>query len=235
MNITAIRTPIFRLKQNLVHFIIQHTKNDIKENTILAITSKIVSLSENRLLSKKNIDKKTLIKKECTHYLGQIQMGYHLTIHHNLLIPSAGIDESNSENKKYILYPKNPFLSAKKLLQLLKKQTGLKNLGVIITDSRTFPLRRGVLGVALAYSGFKGIKNCIGLKDLFGQKLKVTTINIVDALAASAVLLMGEGAQSTPLAVITKAPVVFTNKDDHLELNIPVKDDLYSPLYQHLL
>ena len=235
MKISAIQTSVFSKDINLIDFILNHCSTVLKEDFILAITSKIVSISENRLINKKDIDKKQLIQKEGEHYLGEIAYDCHLSIHHGLLVPSAGIDESNSEQEQYILYPKKPFSSAQNLATQIKKKTGLKNLGILITDSRTLPLRQGVVGVALAYYGFSGIKNMIGEKDIFGRELKMTKINIADALATSAVLVMGEGAEKKPLAVIENAPVTFTDNNDFSELSIPITEDLYFPLYKHLI
>ena len=232
MKVTAIKTNIFNRDMNLLEFIFQNTKNKLKEKSILFITSKIVSLAERRTLNKDKIDKKTLIKKECEHYLGEIGYGCHLTIRQGLLLPSAGIDESNSLKGEYILYPKDPFSSAEKITRAMKKKLSLKDFGLVLTDSRTLPLRQGVVGVALAYSGFKAIKNLIGQPDLFGRELKITRINIVDALAASAVLLMGEGAEQCPLAIAQEIPLEFTNKTDPSELKISIKEDLYNPLYR---
>ena len=235
MNIKALQTPPFLRNQNLEEFILQQSRRYLKENSILTVASKIVSVAENRFASKK-INKEKLIHQESDYYLGAIQKKFHLTIKHQLLIPTAGIDESNSETGDYILYPKNPFLSVKKLRSFICKKMHLKNFGVLMTDSRTFPLRRGVVGVALAYTGFYGIKSLVGKKDIFKKHLlKVTTINIIDALAAAATLLMGEGGESRPLAVIKNAPVRFTNKNNPKEVQIPVAEDLYYPLYKHLL
>ena len=230
MKIKALRTEVFSKEKNLVDFIHQHVAKVLKESSVLAITSKIVSLSEGQTVSKKNINKQSLIKKESEYYLGEMGYNQHLAIRHGLLVPSAGIDESNSEKEEYILYPKDPFSSAKKIRTALRKKLGLKNLGVLITDSHTVPLRRGVIGTCLAYSGFKAVKNLIGTKDLFGRPLRVTTVNVAEALAVSAVLLMGEGAERCPLAIIEKAPVVFTNKTNSKEMLISPKEDLYAPL-----
>ena len=235
MKISTIQTSVFSKGMNLIDFILNHCSAVLTENSILAVTSKIISISENRVINKKAINKKQLIQQEGEYYLGEIAYDCHLSIHHGLLVPSAGIDESNSEQDQYILYPKKPFLSAEKINKQIKKKLNLKNLGVLITDSRTLPLRRGVVGVALAYCGFSGVKNMMGEKDIFGRVLKMTKINIADALASSAVLMMGEGAEKKPLAVITEAPVVFTDHNDPLELSIPVTEDLYFPLYKHLI
>ncbi len=231
MRMEPIYTDIFSEGESLINFIIKHAEGKLKEKSVLAITSKIVSLAENCTLNKEGIDKKKLIQKESERYLGEIGYGCHLTIKHGLLVPSAGIDESNSVDNKYILYPKNPFASAEKICREVKKKFSLNDFGVIITDSRTFPLRKGVIGVALAYSGFKALKSLIGKEDLFGRPLRITTINLVDALAASAVLLMGEGAERCPLVGLYETPVVFTNKTDKTELAISVEEDLYKPLY----
>ena len=55
-----------------------------------------------------------------------------------------------------------------------------------------------------------------------------------DGLAAAAVLMMGEGREQTPLALIEGAPVVFREKEltrKEIEATrIGIKDDLYAPL-----
>ena len=230
MTIKAISTSVFQKGQNLLDFILQHASTHLNERAVLCVTSKIVSLAESRTVVKKNQSKIELIKKESEVYLGEGGYGTHLTIKEGMLIPSAGIDESNSVAGEYILYPKAPFKSAEKLRKALQNKLSLKELGLILTDSRTFPLRKGTVGVALSYSGFKGVQSLIGKKDLFGRPLKMTCMNLADALAGSAVLLMGEGAEACPLAVIEKAPLQFTQKTDMEEIKIPLKEDLYYPL-----
>ena len=232
MEIKAIRTKVFSEGMDLVDFIIDSVEGQWKERLVLAITSKIVSLAEGRTISKKKIGKKELVQQECEHYLGEIGYNCHLAICHGLLVPSAGIDESNSKKDEYILYPKDPFFSLEQIAWKIKKKLSLKKIALIMTDSRTLPLRQGVVGVALAYSGFKAVKDMIGQKDLFGRSLRMTKINIVDALASSAVLLMGEGAEQYPLALIDNAPVSFTEKKDPSELTISIEEDLYRPLYR---
>ncbi|MDR2416268.1 MAG: coenzyme F420-0:L-glutamate ligase [Candidatus Peribacteria bacterium] len=63
-------------------------------------------------------------------------------------MPSAGIDESNA-NGYFILYPKDCLSFCKEVHQLLCKKFAIRNLGVIITDSTTRPLRWGVSGIAI--------------------------------------------------------------------------------------
>lgn len=231
MIVDPIRTRIFRREENLAAFIAEAIpKARIRDGLILAVTSKIVSLAENRLVAKGTIEKRELIRREADVFLGALNHGYDLTIKHGLLIPSAGIDESNSETGDYILYPEKPYASAERLWKELKSLWGVKTLGVLITDSHTTPLRRGVSGVCLSYWGFGAVTNLIGTPDLFGRKLTVTQLNLADGLAAAAVMLMGEGADARPLAVIEKAPVEFREQIDPRELEIPLEQDLFAPL-----
>ena len=88
-----------------------------------------------------------------------------------------------------------------------------ENIGVVVTDSHLTPLRRGVTGVAIAYSGFEGIQSEIGRPDLFGKPLEVTEKAVADDLASAAILEMGESGESTPFALIRGAPVIFTNRE----------------------
>jgi F420-0:gamma-glutamyl ligase len=237
LSLQAIRTSIFHPGQDLAAFVLQHLESSFQdghfpENQIIAVTSKIVSLAEGRRVTKDSIEKKTLVERESDHYLGEIGYGCHLTVKHGLLIPSAGIDESNSDGEYYILYPEDPFDSAKKLWATLRQKLHIQNLGVIFTDSHTTPLRRGVTGIALSYWGFKGTKNLVGSPDLFGRPLQMTRINIVDALSTAAVLMMGEAAEQCPLALIQHPEIEFLDTIDPSEIQIPLSEDLYAPILQ---
>lgn len=209
----------------------------LKEGSVVAVTSKIVAICEGRFVKIGEADKDKLIEQEAEYYLPRKlnKYGVMLTIKQNVLAPSAGIDESNARGH-YVLWPSDPQKTANEVHDYLKKKYKLKRLGVIITDSRTLPLRWGTIGVSLAYSGFKPLNNYIGKKDLFGRKLEVTQSNIADSLAIAAVLAMGEGAEQTPLAVIEDVPFVQFQSDHpprselkmfHVDMR---KDDMYAPV-----
>jgi F420-0:gamma-glutamyl ligase len=87
-----------------------------------------------------------------------------------------------------------------------------------ITDSKTAPLRVGVTGVALAYSGFQALNDYVGTKDLFGRALRMIKVNVVDALAA---------VEELPF-------VTFQEREpspaEVQQLRIAVEDDIYGPL-----
>ena len=234
LQVKAISTRTYHLGDNFTDFLKKSLNGVLQEGDILAVTSKIVSLSESRVVQKSGINKKELIQKEADYYLGEIGYGCHLTVKQGLLIPSAGVDESNAEGEFYILYPLDPFQSAKRIHNVVKQEFHIKNVGILLTDSRTMPLRRGVLGAALAYYGFKGVKSKIGEKDLFGRTLKMTQINMADALATAAVFTMGEGGESCPLALL-KTEVEFMESASNKELQISPDEDLYKPFLQRFL
>lgn len=236
LKITPIRTKLFKAGENLVEFIVQSAPADMwKEGLLLAITSKIVSLAENRLASHALTNKADLIQSEAEYVIGEMKYGTILTIKNGLLVASAGIDESNSQDGNYILLPKDAFKSAFDIHQKLKDRLNLKNLGIILIDSRTSPLRRGVVGVGISFAGFRPLANLVGKSDLFDRPLKMTQVNIVDSLAGAAALMMGESDESQPLAIIENAPVEFTSNSSRDDLIVAPAEDMYLPLYQHAL
>lgn len=188
----------------------------LKENSVVAITSKVVSIGEGRCIPISEVDKDSLVKQEADKYLPRKFVPDELvmyTLKNNMLIASAGIDESNADGY-YILWPKDPNKSAENIWHFLKDKFKLKNLGVIITDSRLTPLRQGVVGYSIGYFGFKPIKDYRGKIDLFGREFKMEISNIPDSLASAAVLEMGEGKESRPIAIIYDlSNTEFINKE----------------------
>ena len=231
MIIQPIKTRIFKENENLFDFLRENIKK-IPEKSVLVVTSKIVALSKGRTrIVKSHLEKEKIIKQESQWALKTKYVW--LTIKDGVVMASAGIDESNAKGK-LILLPKNSYVSAKKILVFCKKHYRVKNLGVLITDSRLFPLRTGIVGLAVGYAGFKGIKDYRGKPDIFGRKLKMSQVDIADSLATAAVLTMGESNERQPLALIQNAPIEFTDKIKPLELIIDPKDDIYAPLFKRI-
>ena len=230
MKVMPIRTSVFREQQDLFKFIQQHVLT-LAEKSILVVTSKIVALAEGRTAVGNEQEKVRLVKKES-------QLAIHtkyiwLTVKDGMVMPSAGIDESNADGK-FILLPKNSFSAAEKIRSAMMEHYGLKQLGVVITDSRTMPLRAGTTGVALGYAGFRGINDYRDQVDIFGRPFVMSRVNVADSIAAAAVLTMGEGREQQPLVLVTEAPVHFLDHVDRREVMIDIADDMYRPLFEHL-
>lgn len=185
-------------------------------------------------MSHDNTDRHTIAREDAEIIIGDVGYGSLLTVTRGVMILSAGIDESNSPDGSFILYPENPAASLEKLYHHLCAAAGHDQFGLIMTDSRSAPLRNGVTGVALACCGFHGLHNRVGDVDLFGRPLKSTKVNIADSLAAACVLMMGEADEAQPLALVTGADVVFTPHDTTAEIFIPYDEDIYLPLLASL-
>jgi F420-0:gamma-glutamyl ligase len=209
--------------------------DSMPEKSVLAITSKIVSLCENNVVSPNDTDREVLINKESQYHLPkeQSKYGHHFTITNNTLIGAAGIDQSNS-NDQYVLWPHDSWGTAKEIRQYLAKRFSLKEVGVVITDSTSTPLRLGTTGIALSYHGFKPLNDYIGKLDLFGKPFTVSRSNVAGGLASTAVLVMGEGTEQTPL--VTLEDLSFVNfvdndptREDLESFSLSKEDDLFGP------
>lgn len=259
MKIVTIKTAVIHPpKDDLLGAIVDAMpRKTLREKSIVVITSKVVSIWQGRCVpagagvapgsnaadrAEAHRKKDALVMREADLYLPREATPgawcMH-TIKNNIFIPSAGVDESNAADY-YILWPKDPTATAKKLWTWLRRKYGVRELGVVITDSHTIPLRRGVLGISLAHYGFAPLKDYRGEGDIFGRTLKMTQTNIPDGLAAAAVVLMGEGAECTPLALITDVPwVKFESRPGgrsrrpvkpFSSFEIKTREDLYYPL-----
>lgn len=233
-----VKTRVFKLGEDLASFVFEHLDaSQVEEGAIIAITSKIVSLSERAVISKKSVSSKIdLVRRESDHFLAESAYGTALTIKHGILIPAAGIDESNAEGEVYILFPKDPYASAKALHAKLCAHFGRKKLGLVITDSHTHPLRRGVIGIGLSHWGFRATRDLVGKPDLFGRTLKMTHVDVLDSVAMAAVYAMGESNECTPIAIVKSSGVEFgLGADPASEIRIEPEVDLYGPLIQPFL
>jgi dihydrofolate synthase / folylpolyglutamate synthase len=233
--VKAIKThKITNQDTDLFKILDSYLPKKIKDGSILAITSKIISIIQGRMVETSKITKDELIKKESQLYLTKEKNKYHvsLTITQDILMASAGIDESNG-NGYYILWPENIQQTTNLIRKYLKERFKFKKIGVIITDSKTVPFRIGVTGIALSHSGFVALKDLIGDVDLFGKEVKYTKINFADELATAAVFVMGETSEQTPLALIEDIPSVeFVNRDPTANeingLKTQIENDLYA-------
>ena len=242
MIIKPIKTRKFIPPKDDMFAAIRSAVKKIPERSVIAVTSKIVSIHEGRcVLAESVADKDKLIMRESDQYLLRDEKAPWVmhTLTHNLLIPTAGIDESNA-NGFYILWPKDPKRLARELYAWVRKTYGVKDVGVVITDSHSIPLRRGVMGISLAHYGFAPLNDYRGKKDLFGRDFHVSQTNVADGLAAAAVLAMGEGSEQTPIALMTDVEFVkfeskpSRSKKQFSSFEVPMEQDMYAPFFARM-
>ncbi|MBO7190712.1 MAG: coenzyme F420-0:L-glutamate ligase [Elusimicrobiaceae bacterium] len=229
MKITPVKTALFTPQENLALFIVKHIPT-VPENTVLAVASKLFCLWKGNILPYESPEQKEKLIKAESDFALQTPLCW-LTVKDGMVMTNAGIDESNADGK-LLLFPPDIYGLAAQLRVKLCKIWNIKNLGLVVTDSMILPFRAGVMAGAVAYAGFKGVRDARGSKDLFGRKLEVTQIDVADSLATAAALCMGEGNERQPLAFIEEAPVVFVDEVPPNEIKYSIEDDLYAPLFR---
>ncbi len=231
MKLIPLKSRLIKPKDELLNALenaLKKAKERLENGDILVVVSKVVSVSEGRIVATNSArEENRVARDEADVWLGG--QPYPLAVKNGILIPWSGVDSSNSEAGKLILWPRDGWFSAKNLRKKIRKKWKLRNFGVLISDSTCRPLRWGVSGIALAWAGFAGVVDERGKKDLFGRKLKITQKAIADDFAAAAGVLTGEAAERIPFVLIRGAKVKFgaTRRPRQFQ----PADDLFAPIY----
>ena len=108
MKATAVKTELITAGATALLPLLERVITELEEGSVIAITSKIVSLCEGSVIPLDQIDKEELVVRESDLYLpaSVSKYGHHFTITNNTLIPMAGVDESNGDGN-YVLWPKD--------------------------------------------------------------------------------------------------------------------------------
>ncbi len=230
MRLIPIKSKVMRSRFDLFNVIkdsIRENKEDIINNDILVISSKFAAMSQGAfikldevIVSDKakeladlySIDSRIaeLVIRESDAILGGIE-GFLLAVKDGVIAPNAGIDKSNVAKGYIITHPKEPFKIANELRRRFKEEN--LNVGIILSDSRLMPSRRGTIGVAIGVSGFKPVRDLRGKEDLFGNKLKVTMQAIADSIATAANLLIGESNESIPIVIVRDLNIDWDDRE----------------------
>jgi F420-0:gamma-glutamyl ligase len=235
MKIAAIKTDTIPLDGPTLTEIIDRYVPAMPAGSILAISSKLVSICEGSAVAQDSISKHELIRQEADYYRAPESNPYHysLTIKSGVLNIAAGVDYAA---KHFIPWPVDPQGTANQLRHHLTRRFH-HPVGAIITDSRSTPLRRGSLGFGLAYSGFAALSRYHDQLDVFGDRINVNVkvSNQLDGLAAGAVATMGEGGEHTPLALIEDVPFVrFQDQNptpaELSEIRVDIAQDVFAEM-----
>jgi len=203
------------------------SKVRLRTHDIIAISSKVVAISERRIRSLTRVRPTLqarklareyslpppfvqLVIEEADEVLGGVK-GALLTIKDGDATANAGLDRKNAPDGAVVLWPRNPDSSAKRLRDSLYRKFG-KKVGVVIVDSRVTPLRLGTVGFAIGCAGFQPIRDLRGATDLSRRPIEITRHAIADGVAAAAHLVMGEATEQIPFAILREAPVSFLGR-----------------------
>ncbi len=230
--LTALASiPVVKTGDDLAQLItkgVQTNGLELHDGDVLVLAQKIVSKAEGRFvdlntvqptqraveiaeISQKDPRFVELVLRESKDV---IRVGLNtLIVEHNqgFICANAGIDHSNVKEignghaNWVLLLPENADSSAEKIQLAINKLTG-KNIGILIIDSHGRAWRNGVVGITIGIAGLPGLIDSRGESDLFGFKLRVTTIGAADELAAAASLIMGQAAEGTPVVHVRGYP-----------------------------
>ena len=212
---------------------------------VLVVAQKIVSKAEGRLMDLAGVvvsERARRLAELCDKPPGLVELilqesreiltwrpGLLITVHRlGMVMANAGIDRSNVEGGDMaLLLPEDPDASAARLRRALKQSLGI-DLGVVISDSVGRPWRLGTLGMAIGASGVPVLKDLRGRHDRQGRVLETSETADADALAAAAVLLMGETTEGRPAVLIQGAQARDTGQVAE-DLIRPPAEDLFRP------
>ncbi len=215
--------PIIKPGDDLAEIIVKVAKDngiEIEDGDIIVVSQKIVSKAEGRIVDLSKIEPSEkakiiaqisgkdprfveLILRESEEVIKCCKGHVIVRTKHGIVCANAGVDRSNVAGSPNIvtLLPEDPDKSADNIRRKIEEITG-KKVAVIITDTYGRPLRNGHINMAIGASGIKLFRDYRGKKDLFGYVLRVKRIALADEIAAAAELVMGNGDEGIPVAII---------------------------------
>lgn len=171
----------------------------------MVITSKIVSKAEGRVRTGMTRDQAVLdetvrVVASRDGAPGEPPLRIVRT-RHGLVLAAAGVDASDTAPGTLVLLPEDPDASARRLRSGIQAHTGIRPLGVLITDTAGRPWRAGLSDIAIGAAGVGVLADHRGRYDRHGNQLISTVTSIGDELAAASELVRAK-ASGVPVAVI---------------------------------
>jgi coenzyme F420-0:L-glutamate ligase / coenzyme F420-1:gamma-L-glutamate ligase len=181
---------------------------DLADGDIVAVTSKIVSKAEGRVV---HADREAAIDAETVRVVARRGETRIVETRHGLVLAAAGVDASNTEPGTVALLPEDPDASARALRKGLRDRLGV-TVAVLITDTLGRPWRNGQTDAAIGAAGLLPLRDHRGGTDTFGTPLEVTVAAVADEIAAAADLVK-EKTRQIPVAIVRGLPHLVTGSD----------------------
>jgi len=181
---------------------------DLRDGDILAVTSKIVSKAEGRVVT---VPREQAIEAETVRVVARRGPTTIAQTRHGLVLAAAGVDESNTAPGTVVLLPEDPDESARRIRKALHQRTG-RRVGVLVTDTMGRPWRAGQTDNAIGAAGVAPVRDHRGEPDTFGNILEVTVAAVADEIASAADLVKGKQRQ-VPAAVVRGLADLVTEPD----------------------
>jgi coenzyme F420-0:L-glutamate ligase/coenzyme F420-1:gamma-L-glutamate ligase len=196
---------------------------------VVAVTQKIVSKAEGRVVAEAEADRATWVERESARIVARRGEVVIAQTRHGFVCANAGVDASNVEPGLLTLLPEDPDGSAEALRKGLSEALG--DVGVVITDTFGRPWRRGLVNVAIGCAGLPALVDLRGTTDHAGRTLEATVIALADEIAAATGLVMAKAAR-IPVAIVRGVGRADAPHGPAAELVRPPGEDLFreSPL-----
>ena len=240
--------PLLKEGDDLAALIVARAKTKgvgIRNRDVLVVGQKAVSKVEGRIvditrvrpsLRALRIAKRTgkrpefveIVLRDASRVLRADGEAFIVTTKAGVTCLNGGVDKSNVKgDDMFALLPSNPDASARRLMRKIRNSTG-KNIGVVICDTRSRPFRRGQVEECIGVAGLNPLIDYRGQKDLFGYTLRFKNVALADELASAAELVMGQGTEAAPAAIIRGVKrISFQERTSSRRLGILPSEDLF--------
>jgi coenzyme F420-0:L-glutamate ligase/coenzyme F420-1:gamma-L-glutamate ligase len=172
----------------------------LEDGDVLAITQKVVSKAEGRMVPVGDGGKAAWVAREARRIVARRGDLVIAETRHGFVCANAGVDASNVEDGHLTLLPEDPDGTAERIRAAVSVQAGA-DVAVVITDTFGRPWRQGLVNVAIGCAGLPSLIDLRGTKDAGGRALEVTVVALADEIAAATGLVMGK-ADGIPAAVV---------------------------------
>lgn len=191
--------------------------NSLQGGDIVAITSKVVSKAEGRVVDLTTVTPSPFVQQysekwekdprvielvlnEARRVVRQVGPVLITETKHGFVCANSGVDQSSSGgHDRAVLLPVDPDASARHF------RARFKDLGidaaVIVTDTFGRPWREGQTDIAIGIAGMSPIVSYIGQVDPHGHEFRVQVLCAADELAAAAELVKGNVSR-VPVGVV---------------------------------
>lgn len=175
----------------------------VQPGDILAVTSKIVSKAEGRIVHA--TDREQAITDETVRVVAtraRADGGTTRIVENRLglVMAAAGVDASNTADGVVLLLPVDPDASAAAIRAAVEAVAG-GPVGVVITDTAGRAWREGQTDIVIGASGVRLLDDLRGTRDATGKLLEVTAPAVGDEIAAAADLVKGKSS-GVPVAIV---------------------------------
>ncbi|RLF01442.1 MAG: coenzyme F420-0:L-glutamate ligase, partial [Thermoprotei archaeon] len=148
-----------------------------------------------------------------------------------IILANAGVDRKNVGSGLVAL----PFTELKGIAESFYRYAYERysvKIGVIISDSMVTPLRKGTKAVAVYTYGFNPVRDYRGEPDLYGRKIRFTQQALADSIASAAHLVIGEGSEGVPAALVKGVKIEFIEDDTSEMAKVSRYECIYGRLYK---